>query len=351
MQEVANKDKCSYNGVVLALCAKGAQDKWMEKSDDIFDARKQFLKGVYQTVYAKISTAKTIKKFTSELGPRTCLTFTLTRSCDLVNMLDLAIVNPGNYTINQMLHSIEVEFGGQRMDKLSVNDDIETQIKTNAALFGRSITHINGLTVIPLVLAPLHENNLVFPSSTHHELHIYVEIKKNVLSIGSMWDIELYGNIYMLNSPERNALFENPHEFITVQNQYVGADRISKGVNEIQLCYNHPIYLIYFWGMDKTKIKNVKLLLNKGVFFDGPLQILEHQKIQRGYGQIDPVIIFLSPDNLNMPTKCSVNFSRIDYAKLVIDTEEEDPVDVHIVGLNMQTLRYINGMIGLAYSK
>jgi hypothetical protein len=74
--------------------------------------------------------------------------FLLERSYDLVNMIDIAIPNPSQLSINDLIKYITVEFGGQRMDSLSVKYDI----KTNAALFNRQISHINGVTFIHLHL-------------------------------------------------------------------------------------------------------------------------------------------------------------------------------------------------------
>ena len=41
----------------------------------------------------------------------------------------------------------------------------------------------------------------------------------------------------------------------------------------------------------------------------------------------------------------------IDSAQLYIQSDQYEPTDVYIVGLNLQSIRFANGMMGLAFSK
>jgi hypothetical protein len=88
-----------------------------------------------------------------------------------------------------------------------------------------------------------------------------------------------------------------------------------------------------------------------GLFDFGLLVSVERKKASMGFSRVDPAIIFLSEDPPGTCTHCSVNFSRIDNPYLEIETEEEGTVPVYIVGLNMQPLRYMSGMVGLVFSK
>lgn len=379
-------------GMMTALSLKGAQDKYMKASPELFDCRrKSYMKGTYQTMYKILDTEK--KLVNNKLTGNYQIEFKVERTCDLINMIDLVIHNPANLSLNDLIKSVTVEIGGQRMDRLGVTSDIETQIRTNATIFNRVVSTINGSTFIPLVIAPLHDNNLISPSAIVYDIVIIVELnrsltnnqyEKEVLKHNTAHDfftgsrssiysninldidklktkeetqiqedsilnkIDLYGNIYYLDTPERKILFSNSEEFITIQNQYTGVEKLKKGVNKIVLNYNHPLYLMYFWGFDKTKVKNVQLTLNGCAMYDGPIEALEHHKQQRGLSHAEPTFIFFSPDAFNVPTGSSVNFSRIDRAHLVIETEEEN-ADIHIVGLNMQPLRMMSGMVGLAF--
>lgn len=316
------------DGALLALAAYGQQDKWMHEDSRLFDMRKVFLTERYQVVYRKINT-----ELKSVNNKKRCLL--VLRKCDLINSLDIMIRKPEN------ISSIEVEYGGQRFDKIYGFE----QLKTLAALYRRPITNNGDTYMIPLCMAPFHFNNLAFPSTQWHELVISVEFIEPYDDI-----FEIYGKMYFLIPEARKRLFDTAHEYSTVQSQYSGEDRVHAGINTIALNFNHPVYMIYFYGLDKSKINNIRLVLNDAVYYDGPLLPLEQVKAARGLGHVEPVMMFFSPDPINVCPKSTINFSRLDYPKLEIDTTEED-VDVHVVGLNCQGVRYMNGMYGLVYSK
>ena len=52
------------------------------------------------------------------------------------------------------------------------------------AIFNRKPTHLNDHSMFPLVLAPLHDNNLITPATKHHDLliilYIHDEIKEDL---------------------------------------------------------------------------------------------------------------------------------------------------------------------------
>jgi hypothetical protein len=324
-------------GAIMSLVAKGAQDKYMSEAPELWDIGKIFLKNTHQVVYEEIQTTR--KTWNTHIS------FTINRQCELINKLDLVISNPENVSINKLIKKIEVEFGGQRMDCLNIGD-LHTQILTNCAIFGRTMSHINGKTFIPLTMAPLHGNNLVMPSSKWHDLKILIDFVDERCSD----TVQIYGNKYYLEMKDRQDLSNKDHALITTQNQHYGTDRIKKGVNRFKLSYNHPVYMMYFWGFDKSKVTKVVLQLNGVDFYNGPIEPLEHLKLSRGHN-VEPTFIYFSHDDIHKPTQSSVNFSRIDDATLWIYTEEEEERDIYIVGLNMQPLRYANGLVGLAFSK
>lgn len=331
------QEKLDICGGLVSLASYGFQDKWMASNDKMFDARPLLLKNRHHVVYKRIECSQEWN------DSRTKVRLCIDRTCDLINMLDLRISNPGNLkNLNELIKSIETEFGGQRIDKLG--GDIDTMLRTNCSIFGRKkITTMNGHTMIPLAMAPLHENNLILPSAEFHKLCINIEFAK------PMHDhLQIYGNKYYLDTADRKYLFNNSHEFVVMETQYCGANKIKKGRNTIKINFNHPLHLIYFWGFDKSKVVNVRLALNTFPYYDGPIDPLEHIKSVRGYDD-DPCMIFFTQDPINAQPKSSVNFSRIDCATLEIDTEDDTEFDVHVVGISYQGLRYMNGMVELGF--
>lgn len=335
-------------GVFHSLIYKGKQDEWMDYPSEVFDAKRHLLQNYdYRVFYSKIDTIK--ETHVCERTKRNTILFKVQPNCDFINMLDIVVPNLNNAPINSILRRVEVEFGGHRMDIMNVTD-IETQIRTNAALFGRSINTINGKIFIPLTMAPFHENNVVNPSTLYHQLSIWVDLHDEYYELRDA--IELYGNVYYVNVSDKRQYLNTGYDMVTTQNQFCGEEIMKKGVNKFKIRFNHPMYLMYFWGFDKTKVKNIKLMLNdKVAFFNGPVEILEHTKINKGFGSLEPIMLFFSPDKPCTRTKSILNFSRIDNAYIEIDTDQEDETPMYMVGINMQSLRCSCGMVGLVFSK
>jgi hypothetical protein len=332
-------------GALLALSAYGPQDKFMELGD-LFDVKK-VLVDRFQVSYSEIPcTTKYLTKSTYQE-----IVFTVKRACDLINMVDFAVPNPENLSLNKIIKKISVEFGGQRMDIIST-DDIETHIQTNCALFNRKINYINGTTFVPLTIAPFHANNLCMSTTiNHHELCIKIEVYDGI----DMFNCKLYGNMYYLNKSNMYYLnkkegLNDMYDFVTVQNQHCGMQQMNVGINSFKIHFNHPMYLIYFWGFDKKKVKNIKLTFMDKPYYDGPIEPLEHLKLSKGY-DIEPVVIFFSHDMVGAQTKSSINFSKIDESNLIIETTQQGEFPIYIVGLNMQVVRHHCGMVAMVYSK
>ena len=349
-------------GAVMALTHKGHQDKWMEESSrrEYFDAHTQLIgNNRYHVTYAKLKTTNIWK------NEDTTLVITILPSCDLINEVDLhlpVLRHPSNaidsVSLNQIIKRIDVHYGGFRIDALNT-DDINTQLRVNCDIWKRKLTfHTHDETVlIPLLMAPFYATNLVFPSTEYHDLKVEITFRENYIKheriqslITSDSLVSLYANSYYVQPENHHALYNNQHHIVTFQNQYTGKELLRKGLNTIKLYFNHPLYLMYFWGFTINKVKNIKVLLNKEIYYDGPVTPLIHKQRQRGILQDNVLTVFFSPDEVGAPTMSSVNFSRLDYTELVIDTEEDNEC-VYLVGINMQPMVYMNGMVGLIYAK
>ena len=331
-------------GALLALAAYGAQDGYMAfTSSDTFDARKLLLRGRYSCVYSELDAARNAK------SPGTLVFTLLPRSTDLVNEVDLAIPNPGGAPLEALIAGIRVEVGGCRVDEIVDDVDLETHVRANCALmYGpgkRTISHINGTTFVPLAMAPFHESDLVRPSTPKHEVCVVVTLKREAHSTAA-W--ALYGKRYFLSGPERAIALGKPHDFVTTQNQRsLPGDAL--GRNAVHLRFSHPVDLIYFWGFDKAKVRNVALRLNGHDYYNGSLEALEHAKHARGFGDVEPAVMFFSQSRFDEQPRGAINFSLIDHAALYIITDQAGDVPLHVVGLNRQPLCFKCDMYGVAY--
>ena len=314
------------DGALVALTAFCSQDKWMQQAHNqgLFNLPSLYLKNRHQVVYRKLNTE------TFKVNERVC--FLIKQTCDFINCVDLMLKNPEN------IKSISTEYGGQRFDKLWSWE----QIQTNVAIFNRKITKMDDMFIIPLCIAPFHTNNIVYPSAKYHELKVIIDFIEPYDG-----PIDLYGNMFFLETQDKEKI--NSHEFVTLQSQYRGADKIQHGINRVKLDFDHPTTMLYFYGLDKSKIKNIRLILNECNFYDGPLLPLEHVKHSRGLGHVDAVMMFFTTDAFNKyGARANINFSGIKYAFLEIDTDE-DIGEIHVVGLSYNGVQYANGRYGLLY--
>jgi len=354
------------NGAYYALSAYGAQDEWVKKlPDEAFDAKKSLLKDKdFKRVYQQVAFKGFNKK--SETG----LIYTLDSTCDLIHNVDVYIPIKNINKLNEILYSIEIEIGGQRIDKIYTSPnttlqewirdkkgDIETLLNTNAELFDskRKVSYTETHIIVPLHLAPLHNMNLVFPSCKYHDMKI---IFQGDLAGYSLDDFQIYAECYYVDPRNKFVLQEMTHTFPTYQNIH-GIDScvLKKGINKFNLHFNHPVHCIYLWGFDKKKVKRITLTLNElgerteqTVYYDGSLEPLEYHKKSRGINA-EPVFIFFSDSNITERPTSTINFSRLDRPTLLIETEQEDEPILYANGINVQGYKCMSGMFGLIYSK
>lgn len=340
-------------GALVALSGKGHQDRWMEDHhrELYFDARSQLIGNRrHHMTYAKLSTTSKWKK-------DNILEVNILPSCDLINEVDVVIDIPNDECtcLNDMLERIDVHYGGFRIDTLNTGD-IHTHLQMNCDIWKRKITFHGNKVVFPLLMAPFYTTNLVFPSTPFHSLTIDLTFTPAYLQHLSTLStksnvVSMFANMYYVEPSHRDTLYRSAHDIVTFQNQHTGKETVNEGVNSFPLRFNHPMYLMYFWGVDVDKIRNVKVVLDKEVYYDGPVAPLIHKQRQRGIDNRNVVTVFFSPDDVGNPSMSIVNFSRIDNPRLVIETDQEEPTALYIVGINMQPMKYINGLVGLVYAK
>lgn len=360
-------------GASYALKTFGSQDVWVNSlSNETFDSRKVLLKDCqYQRVYKKLYFKNNMKHSKNKY------IYIIDSICDLINNVDVYIPRINNFKLNELVYSIEITFGGQRIDKiyathykkdewlLNKKGDIETLLNTSAELIGsrRKVEYTDTHIIVPLHLAPLHDSNLVLPSCEWHDMEIIIEGSFSELYNPN--DFQIYANCYYVENNKKHQIHDRFHEFPTYQNiTYSGDSHVLKnGINKFKLNFNHPVHCIYFWGFDKTKIKRITLTLNDYTcynkkpeevyntdYYDDTIIPLEYYKKSRGISA-EPVVIFFSETSIYERPKSTINFSRLDYPILTIETEQEDESEFYLNGINIQAYRCSNGMFGLVYSK
>jgi hypothetical protein len=196
-------------------------------------------------------------------------------------------------------------------------------------------------------MAPFHESDLIRPSTPKHKVCVIVTMKH---TSHTSKDWALHGKRYFLSEPCRSRVLNHPHTSVTTQNQRSRPGDVT-GHHVVKLRFKYLVDLIYFWGFDKSKVRNVTLRLSGQNYYDGSLEALEHIKRARGFGDVvEPVVMFFSQNRFDEKPGGAINFSCIENATLHIITDQTGDVPLHVVGLNRQPLRYERDMYGLNYS-
>jgi hypothetical protein len=315
-----------------------------------------------------------------------CREYTFRRGNEFTE--DVSIVIKKQKGIEYQLCELELSIGKQRIVRL--HD--ATQVNVFNSLYGKKIIEDEETMVIPCPFI-----NISMFKFTHHEVQLYFSMfykKKNESDSCIEPEIEIHGTNYYLNIDQFLRLVKEP-SYWAEQNRIIQSQcvlernskrehPIQKGINRIHLRYNHPIFLIYFYGIDKSKIKNIKLTFGtyakdsseriEDVVYDSSVSLrftpgnlscgkestfhsdsaLVHGLIdQEGFdGNNDATFLYFS-NKFNFDdlyANETINFSRVYEPVLVIDTEQEIGV-LCTVGLNYGIGRTMSGMYGLAFSK
>jgi len=263
---------------------------------------------------------------------------------------DINIVIKKQKGVEYKIGQITLDIAGMRIVRLHDT----TQLNVLNSVYGQHTVEDEDTITIPCTFT-----NRIIPlvKLYHHEVRIQCTIAYKKLPESTGLDVELYGNMYYLNLPLRRQLCQSQNFFNTttriIQNQCTGAEKITRGINHIRLNFNHPVFLIYFYGIDQAKINNVQFVVNGEIVYDRSIRAQEEPICRLFDDDKDTSFIYFSKkfDFDDLYNNDTINFSRIEKAVLVIDTDQEDDATVNIVGLNYGIARTAGGMYGLAFSK
>ena len=353
-------------GGLMQLVAIGAQDVFLTGNPQI-----TFFKVVYKrhTNFSK----ETIQQKWSGSGIRkTC---TLSRNGDLVQ----EIYMQGTEQTYGGLKSVEVEIGGQKIDKhygtwLAIYDELfETNRTLSAAIVGDFLPlqfwfNRNPGLALPLIALQYHEVKIV---AEWHTVSITSYIGNTAITTTTSAADNaakcsgLLVNYVYLDTDERRRFAQVSHEYLIEQVQHTGVESIANGDTNksITLTYNHPVKALFWSGMLNTAY-NAKLQLNgHDRFSEQPaLYFTGVQPYECGLRHPKAGAVSAATTNAGMYSFClkpgehqpsgSCNFSRIDNARLVFSDMLGSSADssLSVFALNYNVLRVMSGMGGLTYS-
>ena len=376
----------------MQLVAYGAQDIYLTGNPQI-----TFFKVVYRrhTNFSMESIEQTWNG--TNLSTGRC-TATISRNGDLVSKLYIEILGSGNWaTANpgaNLIKTVEVEIGGQMIDRQS-GQWMETWSEltqpnptgcgqaadlSNGTLFQRT-TGMGGVRAafentrlfVPLQFWFCRNPGLALPliALQYHEVKIILDHQATTVDFGSaLTENKLWADYIYLDTDERRRFAQVSHEYLIEQVQEQSATNNKSN----DLNFNHPVKEIVWTGGEWVSGKsaatattqsnakwNLKLnghdrfALRDSKYFTR-VQVLDYHSGPGGLNgnggtsdMDDSIAVYsfaLKPEEHQPSGTC--NFSRIDSAQLVSDTQPSAAFTVFAVNYNV--LRIMSGMGGLAYS-
>jgi hypothetical protein len=395
-------------GGLMQLVAYGAQDIYLTGNPQI-----TFFKVVYRrhTNFAVEAIQQTFNG-AADLGRR--FTCTIARNGDLLHRLYLELdvnsnSNTNDYLGFQLIDYVEVEIGGQVIDKqygewMAVWCDLTHTL--DQAIMLSEMLEINSNTArlrVPLQFWFCRNPGLALPliALQYHEVKINVQFTNltvSALDTQSLADCTVWADYIFLDTDERRRFAQVSHEYLIEQVQYSNALTVNSGevpqTTQQELRFNHPVKELV-WLVDTNNstsnftgyIQSSTALLQlngqdrfkrrTGDYFTKVQRYEHHTGAGRrftinklGTTEIDMSLEYihiysfaLKPEEHQPSGTC--NFSRIDNAVLNLEfkaagygynTPANDGNDIpagtvlKVYAVNYNVLRIMSGMGGLAYS-
>jgi hypothetical protein len=369
-------------GGLMQLVAYGAQDIYLSGNPQI-----TFFKVVYRR-HTNFSMESIQQTFNGSAGFNRKVTCTISRNGDLISRvyLQATVTNTRANTIvgagHKLIKSVEVEIGGQRIDKhygdwLAIwNELTQTQghwegyekMTTVApgVVDGTNTTPTTTTLYVPLQFWFCRNPGLALPliALQYHEVKINIEFGEDLSPTDypntvTLNDASLYVDYIYLDTDERRRFAQVSHEYLIEQLQFTGDETAS---TKIKLNFNHPVKELIWVAKDTADVG----VFAAGAYTDAKLQLNGHERFSvrdRSYFElvqpyqhhervpvdknISVYSFALKPEEHQPSGTC--NMSRIDNATLNLGTPLPN-TNIKVFAVNYNVLRVMSGMGGLAYS-
>jgi hypothetical protein len=361
-------------GGLMQLVAYGAQDIYLSGNPQI-----TFFKVVYRR-HTNFSMESIEQTFNGSAGFGKKVTCTISRNGDLISRVYLQanINNPSTTKITQAGHklikSVEVEIGGQRIDKhygdwLSIwNELTQTQGHWEGYEAMTDLPEETTTTLyVPLQFWFCRNPGLALPliALQYHEVKINIEFAQTTdihpSAALTMNSASLYVDYIYLDTDERRRFAQVSHEYLIEQLQFTGDESLS---NKVKLNFNHPVKeLIWVAKASDSLVGDfaldaygeAKLQLNghdrfsarEASYFQLVQPYQHHERVPVGKN-INVYSFALKPEEHQPSGTC--NMSRIDNATLNLTDVNANNLNLKVFAVNYNVLRVMSGMGGLAYS-
>lgn len=219
--------------------------------------------------------------------------------------------------------------------------------------------------MIPFFFSEDWTKSLPLVALQYHEVELRIKCRSGFGSFGA--SPKVYGMYTYLDTAEREYFTEQEHEILITQTQYQPA---SKTDTSIDLTYfNHPVKSLHLttsnvsgtgWNSDYS-FDSSSLYINGLSLFENTSNAFHHNVVHEMHttvlapSSLDALPLFSWPFCLTMnksQPSGTLNFSRIDNAKLTIQNPKSDARGglYRVYAVNYNILRVKDGMAGIAFS-
>ena len=343
----------------MQLVAYGAQDVYLTGDPQI-----TYFKVVYRR-HTNFSMECIEQTFNGTPAAGAKVSCTISRNGDLIGAMHVAIPNgssvpdPVTTDFAQMIKEVEVEIGGQKIDKhygdwldiwyeLSC-DSVAGGTKAKSSLFSGTASE---MAYVPLQFWFNRNVGLALPliALQYHEVKLNITFGAAYGNTSpSFGSASLWVDYIYLDTEERKRFAQMSHEYLIDQLQFPGSE--SAGT-KFRLNFNHPVKELVWKVGSAEPTGEWKLMLNghdrfaaREERYFSTLQKYYHHTALSGSASVLVYSFALRPEEHQPSGTC--NFSRIDNATLT-KTGANTICDIYAVNYNV--LRVVSGMGGLAYS-
>ena len=378
-------------GGLMQLVAYGAQDIYLTGNPQI-----TFFKVVYRrhTNFSMESIQQTMSGTVASNGRSTV---TISRNGDLVHRMYVQHTMDNSALQNeaaQDIDSVELEIGGQRIDKhfgkwMEAWAEL-TENKTGR-LYGTLFQRMSGMgmgrvgtatatgaTDVPfnnasmanaILFTPLQfwfcrNPGLALPLIALQYHEVKVIFNWGTITDGAN-DHQLWVDYIYLDTDERRRFAQVSHEYLIEQVQH---QSIAGSATSVDLNFNHPVKELVFTGnwtggvfeeataaaaSDDTlvlKLNGHERFSPRHIGYFSKAQVYQHHSGEGGFVD-NSILVYsfaLKPEEHQPSGTC--NFSRIDNAKVELASTTFNTTAADVFAVNYNVLRIMSGMGGLAYS-
>ena len=262
-------------GGLMQLVAYGAQDVYLTGNPQI-----TFFKVVYRRhTNFSMESIEQVFNGTADFGKK--VTATISRNGDLVNRVWVVVNTPAvtgvagsefrwlNWLGHVLVKNVEVQIGGQRIDKhygdwLHIWNEL-TQTAGHQAGYANMVGNVPRMTqpingtdadipalemFVPLQFWFCRNPGLALPliALQYHEVKVEVEFRAkadcywnqgNTVTPGAL-SSSLWVDYVYLDTDERRRFAQVSHEYLIEQLQFTGDESVTTTSNKIKLSFNHP---------------------------------------------------------------------------------------------------------------